>query len=85
MTHRSPAAAPGEFFSKEGLTAPFCKIDFRVGGIFHNCMRSPEGMDYWSPGVYREIILLERIVYIDSFADEKGNGVPATPECLTLT
>jgi len=77
MTHRSPAAAPGEFFSKEGLKAPFCKTDFRVGGVFHNCMRSPKGKDYWSTGVYREIIPLERIVCTDSFADEKGNVVPA--------
>lgn len=41
-------------------------------------MRSPEGKDYWGTGVYREIVQLERIVYTDSFADEKGNVVPAT-------
>ena len=41
-------------------------------------MRSPEGKDYWSTGVYREIVPLERIVCTDSFADEKGNVVPAT-------
>jgi len=41
-------------------------------------MRSPEGQDYWSTGVYREIVESERIVYTHSFADEKGNVVPAT-------
>ena len=41
-------------------------------------MRSPEGQDFWNTGVYREITPLERIVYTDSFADEKGNVVSAT-------
>jgi uncharacterized protein YndB with AHSA1/START domain len=41
-------------------------------------MRSPEGRDIWSTGVFREIVRAERIVCTDSFADEKGNVVPAT-------
>ncbi len=60
------------------FTAPFIKIDLRVGGEYLFCMRSPEGKDYWSKGVYREIVPLERIVSTDSFADERGNVVPAT-------
>ncbi|MDR3667266.1 MAG: SRPBCC domain-containing protein [Ignavibacteriaceae bacterium] len=60
------------------FTAPFCKIDFRVGGVALYCMRSPEGKDYWSTGIYREIIMPSRIVCTDSFADEKGNVVPAS-------
>lgn len=39
-------------------------------------MHSPDGQDFWSTGVYREIVPLERIVYIDSFADEKSKAVP---------
>lgn len=66
------------WWGPKGFTTPFCKIDFRVGGAYLNCMRSPEGKDYWSTGVYREIVPLERIVCTDSFADEKGNVVPAT-------
>ncbi len=58
--------------------SPVCKIDFRVGGKYLFCMRSPEGRDYWSTGVYREIVPMERIVYSDNFADEKGNVVPAS-------
>lgn len=60
------------------FTSPFCKIDLRVGGTYLYCMRSPDGKDYWSTGVYREIVPPERIVYTDSFADEKGSVVPAT-------
>jgi len=66
------------WWGPKGFTVPFCKIDLRVGGQFLYCMRSPEGKDYWSTGVYREIVPLERIVSTDSFADERGNVVPAT-------
>ena len=41
-------------------------------------MRGPDGKDYWSTGVYREIVPTERLVVTDSFADEKGNVVPAS-------
>lgn len=66
------------WWGPKGFTAPACKIDFRVGGKYLNCMRSAEGQDYWSTGVYREIIEPERIVCTDSFADEEGNVVPAS-------
>jgi uncharacterized protein YndB with AHSA1/START domain len=66
------------WWGPKAFTSPYCKIDLRVGGKFLYCMRSPEGKDYWGTGVYREIVQLERIVYTDSFADEKGNVVPAT-------
>ena len=59
-------------------TCPSCEIDFRVGGVFLGCMRSSEGQEIWSTGVYREIVPLERIVCTDSFADADGNVVPAT-------
>jgi uncharacterized protein YndB with AHSA1/START domain len=58
------------------FTAPACTIDLRVGGKYLACMRSPEGQDYWSTGVYREIVPEEKIVYTDHFADDKGNVVP---------
>jgi uncharacterized protein YndB with AHSA1/START domain len=66
------------WWGPKGFTTPFCKIDLRVGGVYHDCMRSPEGKDYRSTGVYREILPLDRIVCTDSFADGGGNVVPAT-------
>jgi len=66
------------WWGPKGFTTPYCEIDFRPGGVYHNCMRSPEGRDYWSVGVYREIVEPERIVCTDSFSDEQGNIVPAT-------
>ena len=66
------------WWGPKGYTIPVCRISLRVGGSALVCMRSPEGKDYWSIGFYKEIVPYERIVTTDSFADEKGNVVPAT-------
>jgi len=66
------------WWGPKNFTAPVSKIDLRVGGTYLNCMRSPEGKDYWSTGVYREIVEPSLLVCTDSFADEKGKVVPAS-------
>jgi len=71
------------WWGPKGFTAPVIRIDLRVGGTYLNCMRSPGGQDYWSTGVYREIVPMERLVLTDSFADEKGNVVPASHYGMT--
>lgn len=67
-----------KWWGPKGFTAPAAKSDFRVGGKYLYLMQSPDGKDYWSTGVYREIDPLNRIVATDSFADEEGNIVPAS-------
>jgi uncharacterized protein YndB with AHSA1/START domain len=66
------------WWGPKGFATPFCKIDLRPEGVFHYCMRSPEGRDYCGKGVYREIVEPERIIFTDFFVDEEGNPVPAT-------
>jgi uncharacterized protein YndB with AHSA1/START domain len=71
-----------EYFQRwwgpKNFTAPHSKIDFRVGGKYLYAMRSPEGKDFWGTGIFREIDEPKKIVYTDSFADEKGNVVSAS-------
>ena len=67
-----------QWWGPKNYTSPSCTIDFRAGGKYLFCMRSPEGKDTWSTGVYREVKRPERLVCTDSFADEKGTVVPAT-------
>jgi uncharacterized protein YndB with AHSA1/START domain len=66
------------WWGPKGFTTPFCALDLREGGIFLYCMRSPEGRDFWGRGVFREIVVPERLVLAMSFADAEGNVVPAT-------
>jgi uncharacterized protein YndB with AHSA1/START domain len=66
------------WWAPDGCTTPFCKVDLRPGGRFHYCMRLPDGREIWAIGIYRHIVEPERIVYVDSFADENGNPIPPT-------
>jgi uncharacterized protein YndB with AHSA1/START domain len=66
------------WWGPKDFTAPVIKMDLRVGGKFLYCMRGPDGKNYWTTGVYREIIPMEKLVMTDSFADEKGDVVPAS-------
>jgi uncharacterized protein YndB with AHSA1/START domain len=64
-----------QWWGPKGFTAPFCTIDFRVGGKFLYCMRAPDGQEGWVGGEYHEIVLHEKIVSSMYFADSKGNRI----------
>lgn len=66
------------WWGPKDFTAPFSKIDLRVGGAYLFCMRGPDGKDYWSTGRYRYLAAPSRLVCTDSFADAGGNVVPAS-------
>ena len=58
------------WFGPKNFTLPTCEIDFRVGGSYRFCMRSPEGEDHWVWGEYREIDEPERIVFTWNRGDD---------------
>jgi uncharacterized protein YndB with AHSA1/START domain len=64
-----------QWWGPKGFTSPVCQMDFRVGGKFLCCMRSPDGQDFWNGGEYHEIVLHEKIVSSMYFSDAKGNKV----------
>jgi uncharacterized protein YndB with AHSA1/START domain len=61
-----------QWFGPKGSTMRHATMDFRPGGVFHYCLRSPDGNDMWGKFVYREIVPPERIVWMHSFSDEQG-------------
>ena len=38
-------------------------MDFRVGGAYRYCIRSPQGLDTWAHGTFREIVANRRLVF----------------------
>jgi uncharacterized protein YndB with AHSA1/START domain len=64
-----------QWWGPKGFTSPHCEIDFRVGGKFLFCMRTPDGQEGWNAGEYYEIVLHEKIVSSMYFSDSKGNRV----------
>ena len=81
------------WYAPNGCTIHFSSIDVVKGGRFHSCVRSPKFHDCWCVGVYKEIIVPEKIVFTMAVSDEKGNLLNATdagmdpdwPEETTVT
>lgn len=66
-----------------GFTSTVLKNDLRPGGAYRIHMRGPDGDDHWTQGIFREIVVPERLVMVGSWADAEGN--PTRPETvLTL-
>ena len=61
-----------EWFGPKGFAIPVAKLDFRVGGYFHFCMKAADGNTMWGKFSYREIVQPTRLVWVNSFSDETG-------------
>jgi len=71
------------WWGPQGFTLPSCTLDLRPGGTYRFCMRSPEGVDHWLQGIYREIIEPERLVF--TYAFEDATGKPGHETLVTVT
>jgi uncharacterized protein YndB with AHSA1/START domain len=66
-----------QWWGPKGFTMNTCKVDLKTGGLFHYCMRSPDGHEMWGKFVYRDVIPPQRLVFVNSFSDAEGNTVRA--------
>ena len=71
------------WWGPQGFTLPSCTMDLRPGGTYRICMRSPEGVDHWLQGIYREIMEPERLVF--TYAFEDATGKPGHETLVTVT
>jgi uncharacterized protein YndB with AHSA1/START domain len=60
------------WWGPKGFSFVAAKVDLRPGGLFHYCMRAPDGREMWGKFVYREIVAPERLVFVVSFSDLNG-------------
>ncbi|MBX7146340.1 MAG: SRPBCC domain-containing protein [Alphaproteobacteria bacterium] len=63
------------WWAPKTCTLTYLKIDFKVGGTIHSCIKTPNGKECWMKGVYQEIIVPEKIVYTSTIVDKNGNSV----------
>lgn len=57
-----------------GWTLPICEVDLRVGGAYRYLWRHRDGQEMGVGGVYREIVVPERIVATERFDDPWYEG-----------
>jgi len=60
------------WWGPNGFKVIAATMDLRPGGIYHYGLQAPDGTAMWGRFAFREIAAPERIVYVNSFSDEKG-------------
>ncbi len=66
------------WFAPKGFSMTSCQLELRVGGLFHYCLRTPDGQDMWGRWVIREIARPEKLVFVVSFSDPQA-GITVHP------
>ena len=64
-----------QWWGPKGFTNPVCEMDVRTGGAIRIHMRAPDGVVYPMTGVFQEIVAPERLVFVSSALDDKGNSM----------
>ncbi len=66
------------WWGPKGCTVETPRLEFRPGGFFHYAMKFEGASAMWGRFNYREIIAPERIVWLNSFSNEKC-GIARAP------
>lgn len=65
------------WWGPKGFKITVKTFDPRPEGIFHYRMDGSDGTSMWGKFIFKEIITPEKIMWLNSFADENGNTVRA--------
>lgn len=60
------------WFGPQGFSMPHSRYDFRPGGEFHYCLRTPTGFEMWGKWVFVEIEPPRKLSMVVSFSDASG-------------
>lgn len=66
------------WWGPKGCTIEVSRLEFRPGGFFHYVMKFPDAPKMWGRFNYREIVASQRIVWLNSFSNEKC-GITRAP------
>lgn len=61
-----------KWWGPEGFTTTIKQMDFRVGGVWKQIMRGPDGKEYPNSSIFREIVVPERIVFSHGGGSKDG-------------
>ena len=63
------------WWGPQGCSITVIKHDPQPGGVFHYRMGFGPGVEMYGKFDYREVTPVERIVFVNGFADEEGNRI----------
>ena len=67
-----------EWWGPKGCKLKVASLDFREGGFFHYAMQYSLAPPMWGRFLYREISAPDRIVWLNSFSNDRG-GITRAP------
>jgi uncharacterized protein YndB with AHSA1/START domain len=73
------------WFCPAGYSVPDAHVEFRVGGAFNICMRSPEGRNHWTKGHYAEIVPHSRLAIDMNAVDAEDRPLFRAYTIVTFT
>jgi uncharacterized protein YndB with AHSA1/START domain len=73
-----------QWFGPRGFTSTVPELDVRVGGALRIVMHGPDGNDYPMKGVFREVLVPERLVFSNIAIDKDGNHLLEGETAVTL-
>jgi uncharacterized protein YndB with AHSA1/START domain len=74
----SDADGLSHWWGPKGCRVEIVRFEFRPGGFFHYAMSFPDAPTMWGRFNYREIVVGESIVWLNSFSNEKC-GIARAP------
>lgn len=71
-----------KWWGPKGFSAPVIKMEAKAGAKYHWLMRGPgpdgKVADFWTTGIVKEVVPMDKLVYTDSFSNENGDVLPAS-------
>ncbi|MCF8155470.1 MAG: SRPBCC domain-containing protein [Rhodoferax sp.] len=68
-TEQEPLMA---WFGPKGFALPHSRYDFRPGGQFHYCLRTPTGFEMWGKWTFVDIVAPTALSMVITFSDAQG-------------
>lgn len=72
-----------QWWGPRGAVTLSCEMDFRPGGLWRTRSKAPNGNEYGSRSVFREIVEPERLVFTYAWEDAEWN--PKHETLVTIT
>jgi uncharacterized protein YndB with AHSA1/START domain len=65
------------WWGPKGFSWVHSTLELRPGGLFHYCVRGPNGQEMWGKLAFREVAAPERLEFVASFSDGEGGTMRA--------
>jgi len=64
------------WFGIPGSSMEIAHYDLKPDGIFHYCMKFPDGRTMWARNIFREVAPPQRLAWLNAFSDAQGGVTP---------